>query len=73
MTWASEVWTRWYEAARESNQSSPASLEREDAEKWKAYEVLLERELESAREEYRHPWRFNRLNKNQCAPAEHVE
>ena len=52
MSWTSEVWTRWNEAVRQSNQSSPATHHREDAEKWKEYEERLERELDAAREEY---------------------
>ena len=53
MTWASEVWAHWREAAREANQSSPAALLGQDTEKWKAYEERLEHELDAAREEYR--------------------
>lgn len=54
MSRTTEVWTRWNEAVRQSDQSSPETHPREDAEKWKEYEERLEHELDAAREEYLH-------------------
>lgn len=82
MNWTTEVWTRWHDAVRESNESSPAALKAEEAEKWKGYEERLERELDAAREEYR-IWRRKTCSAlvsvtqslvcPRCEPAEHVK
>jgi hypothetical protein len=82
MTWNSEVWRRWYELASESNQSSPAVLRGVEVEKWKLYEMRIERELDAARRHYREGQRrtssapgtpTQSLMQSQCAPAEHVK